>query len=69
MASFSQNLYAQISKKLFKGYLSMPYEVFTNQNSSYLSKVVISEASLMAGVIRNILLMILEIFIIIFYML
>ena len=66
MASFSQNLYAQITTRLFKGYLAMPYEVFTNQNSSYLTKVVITEASLMSGVIRSILLMISEIFIIIF---
>ena len=66
MGSFSQNLYAQIIKKLFKGYLSIPYEVFTIQNSSYLTKVVITEASLMAGVIRSILLLISEIFIIIF---
>ena len=66
MANFSQNLYAQITKKLFKSYLEMPYKIFTNKNSSYLTKVVISEASLMASVIRSVLLMISEIFIVIF---
>ncbi len=66
MAIFSQNLYAQTIKKLFKTYLAMPYEVFANKNSSYLTKVVITEASLMSGVIRAVLLMVSEIFVIIF---
>lgn len=66
MASFSLNLYAKITKKLFKTYLAMPFNVFTIKNSSYLTKVVISEASLMSGVIRSVLVMISEVFIVIF---
>jgi len=66
MASFSQNLYAETTKKLYKTYLTMPYQFFTNVNSSYLTKIVITEASLMSGVIRNVLLMISEVFVIIF---
>lgn len=66
MANFSQNLYAQTTKKLFKNYLTMPYRLFTNKNSSSLTKVVITEASLMSGVIRSVLLMISEIFVVIF---
>ena len=66
MATFSQNLYAQTTKKLFKIYLAMPYQVFANKNSSYLTKVVITEASLMSGVIRGGLLMISEVFVVIF---
>jgi ATP-binding cassette, subfamily B, bacterial PglK len=66
MANFSQNLYAQTTKKLFKTYLAIPYRLFTNKNSSSLTKVVITEASLMSGVIRSVLLMISEIFVVIF---
>jgi ABC-type multidrug transport system fused ATPase/permease subunit len=66
MAYFTQNLYAQTTKKLFKTYLAMPYQVFSNKNSSYLSKAIITEASLMSTVINSVLLMISEIFVIIF---
>jgi ATP-binding cassette, subfamily B, bacterial PglK len=66
MAIFSQNLYALTTKKLFKTYLTMPYQVFTNKNSSSLTKVVITEASLMSGVVRSFLLMVSEIFVVIF---
>ena len=66
MAHFSQYLYAQITKKLFKTYLAMPYQVFTNKNSSYLTKAIITEASLMSAVINSVLLVISEMFVIIF---
>ena len=36
MSYFSQNIYTQITKKIFESYLKMPYKVFTNKNSSYL---------------------------------
>lgn len=66
MAHYGQNLYAHITKKLFRAYLEMPYQVFIYKNSSYLNKVIISEASLIAGVINAVLLMISEVFIIFF---
>ena len=66
MANYSQHLYAHTTKKLFKSYLSMPYQVFAQKNSSNLTKVIITEASLLSGVIRGVLLMISEIFIVIF---
>jgi len=65
MANYSQKLYAKITKKIFIKYLSMPFNVFTSQNSSNLNKAIISEASLMSGVIRSLLLMISEIFIVV----
>lgn len=66
MANFSENLYAQTTKNLFKTYLSMPYQVFTNKNSSYLTKSIITEASFMSLVVKSILLMISEVFVIVF---
>ena len=66
MSHFSENLYAQITKKLFKTYLTMPYQVFTNKNSSYLNKIIITEAALMSIAINSLLLMISETFVIIF---
>ena len=66
MSYFSQNIYTQITKKLFETYLKMPYRVFTNKNSSYLTKAIITESTHVCGVISSALLMISEIFIIIF---
>jgi ABC-type multidrug transport system fused ATPase/permease subunit len=66
MAHFTQDLYAQTTKKLFKAYLTMPYQVFTNKNSSYLTKAIITESALVCSVIGATLLMISEIFVIVF---
>ena len=66
MAVFSENLYAQTTKRLFSTYLAMPYQDFTNKNSSYLTKAIITEASLMSLVIKSVLLMISEVFVIVF---
>ena len=66
MLHFTENLYAQTTKKLFKTYLTMPYQVFTNKNSSYLTKAIITEAVLLSKVISSALLMISEVFVIIF---
>ena len=66
MAHFTQNLYAKITKQLFKTYLAMPYQVFTGKNSSYLTKAIITEASLMSMVISSVLLIVSEMFVIIF---
>ena len=66
MLYFTENLYAKTTKKLFKTYLTMPYQVFTNKNSSYLTKAIITEAVLLSKVISSALLMISEAFVIIF---
>ena len=66
MVNFAQKLYAQTAKRLFKTYLSMPYQVFVNKNSSYLTKAILSEATLMSVVVQAVLLMISEIFVIVF---
>jgi ATP-binding cassette subfamily B protein len=66
MSVFTENLYAQITKRLFQTYLAMPYQVFASKNSSYLTKTIITEASFMSLVIRSVLLIISEIFVIIF---
>jgi ATP-binding cassette, subfamily B, bacterial PglK len=66
MAYFSESLYAQTTKKLFATYLAMPYQVFSNKNSSYLTKAIITEASLISIMIRSVLTMISEIFVIVF---
>jgi hypothetical protein len=44
----------------------MPYRVFANKNSSYLTKAIITEASLMSLVIRAVLLIMSEIFVTVF---
>jgi ATP-binding cassette, subfamily B, bacterial PglK len=66
IAHFTQNLYAQITKQLFQTYLTMPYQAFTGKNSSYLTKAIITEASLMSMVVSSVLLMMSEMFVIIF---
>ena len=66
MVNFVQNLYAQTSQRLFKTYLSMPYQVFVKKNSSYLTKVILTEATLMTNVVHAILLMVTECFVIVF---
>jgi ATP-binding cassette, subfamily B, bacterial PglK len=66
MAHFTENLYAQTTKKLFKTYLTMPYQIFVNKNSSYLTKSIITEASLISKIISSVLLMMSEVLVIIF---
>ena len=66
MVHFTENLYAQTTKKLFKTYLTMPYQIFANKNSSYLTKSIITEASLISKIVNSVLLMISEALVIIF---
>ncbi len=66
MIHFTQSLYALTVRKLFKTYLSMPYHVFAQKNSSYLTKAIVTEANLVSTIINSILLMISETFIFIF---
>ena len=65
-AYFSEYLYAQISKKLYNTYLNIPYLDFTKINSSYLTKSIITEAALIPKIIRSVLTMISEFFVIVF---
>ena len=66
MAHFTESLYKQTTKRLFKTYLAMPYDVFTSKNSSYLTKTIVTEASLMSVVVRDVLIMLSEIFVLLF---
>ncbi len=66
MASFSQMLYAQTTQKLFSVYLKMPYQIFVNKNSSFLTKTIVTEASLLSTTVSAVLLMISEVFVMVF---
>lgn len=66
ISHFTENLYAQISKRLFQVYLNMPYQTFSKKNSSYLNKTIVSEASLMSFSIRSVLVMLSEVFVFVF---
>ena len=66
MAKYTETIYAKTTKRLFTTYLSMPYLLFSGKNSSYLTKAIVTEASLMSLVVTAVLLMISEIFVIIF---
>ncbi|MDC3262016.1 ABC transporter ATP-binding protein [Candidatus Pseudothioglobus singularis] len=66
MARFSQMLYAQITQKLFRVYLKMPYQVFVNKNSSFLTKAIVTEATLLSVTVSAVLLMISEVFVMVF---
>jgi ABC-type multidrug transport system fused ATPase/permease subunit len=66
MAKFSQGRYYLIVYRLFENYMGMPYQKFINKNSSNLTKSIISEASNLSALISALLLMISEIFIVIF---
>jgi ATP-binding cassette subfamily B protein len=66
LISFSKNLAASISKKLFKIYLAMPYQLFVNKNSSFLTKAILGEAGIISSVVNAVLFMVSEIFVIVF---
>jgi ATP-binding cassette, subfamily B, bacterial PglK len=63
---FSQYIYAKTTRKLFSTYLKMPYQVFSSKNSSFLTKAIITESSLISSVVNATLLMISEFFVIVF---
>jgi ABC-type multidrug transport system fused ATPase/permease subunit len=65
IASFSQKLYAKFTNKIYSRYLGLPYNTFVSLNSSYLTKVIISEASYLAGIVKAALTMFSEIFILV----
>ncbi len=66
LSKFSEGRYFAISKRLFEGYLNLPYQKFNSLNTSHLTKIIINEASYYTQVISSLLVMISEIFVIIF---
>ena len=63
---FTQGRYYLLSSRLFENYMSMPYIHFTSKNSSTLTKTIVTEASLLTQVLSAVLLMLSEVFIVIF---
>ncbi|WP_416687606.1 ABC transporter ATP-binding protein [Candidatus Pseudothioglobus sp. Uisw_041] len=66
MAKFTETIYAKVTKRLFTTYLSMPYLLFSRKNSSYLTKAIVTEAQLMGFIVTAVLMMLTEVFVIIF---
>ncbi len=63
---FSQNRYHIIATKLFDRYLSMPYKVFANRNSSMLIKSIVTEAQNVTLLVTNFLFLLSEVFVLLF---
>jgi ATP-binding cassette, subfamily B, bacterial PglK len=66
LAKFSKGRYHLIAYRLFENYLGMSYRAFIDKNSSELSKAIINEAQNMTALISGLLLMLSEIFVVIF---
>ncbi|MCX6073159.1 MAG: ABC transporter ATP-binding protein [Campylobacterales bacterium] len=66
LAKFSKGRYHLLAYRLFENYLGMDYRSFTHKNSSDLSKAIINEAQNMTNLLSGLLLMLSEIFIVIF---
>lgn len=66
LAKFSKGRYHLIAYRLFENYLGMSYRSFIDKNSADLSKAIINEAQNMTALISGLLLMLSEIFVVIF---
>jgi len=66
LSRFSEGRYFSISRQLFKKYLSLDYQKFNSLNTAHLTKIIINEASYFTQVISSLLVMISEVFVIIF---
>jgi len=66
LAKFSKGRYHLIAYRLFENYLGMSYRSFIDKNSSELSKAIINEAQNMTNLISGLLLMLSEVFVVIF---
>lgn len=66
LAKFSKGRYHLIAYRLFENYLGMSYRSFIDKNSTDLSKAIINEAQNMTTLISGLLLMLSEIFVVIF---
>jgi len=62
--TFASKISAEISKKMFEGYLNMPYEFHLNRNSSHLARNVQSEVELFTGLTQAVIFLISELSII-----
>lgn len=66
VAEFSEGFHRDIMSRLFAKYLFMPYLSFSQKNSSYLTKVVMSESYYLTLCFNSIFLVVSEVFIVIF---
>lgn len=66
LAKFSKGRYHLIAYRLFENYLGMSYRSFIDKNSAELSKAIINEAQNMTTLISGLLLMLSEVFVVIF---
>ncbi|MDD2267525.1 ABC transporter ATP-binding protein [Sulfuricurvum sp.] len=66
LAKFSKGRYHLIAYRLFENYLGMSYRSFIDKNSADLSKAIVNEAQNMTALISGLLLMLSEIFVVIF---
>lgn len=66
LSRFSQNRYHIIAQKLFDRYLSVPYRVFTDKNSSILVKSIVTEASNVTSLVTSFLFLLSETLIVAF---
>lgn len=66
LAKFSKGRYHLIAYRLFENYLGMSYRSFIDKNSADLSKAIINEAQNMTALISGLLLMVSEVFVVIF---
>jgi ABC-type multidrug transport system fused ATPase/permease subunit len=66
LAKFSKGRYHLIAYRLFENYLGMSYRSFTDKNSADLSKAIINEAQNMTILISGLLLMLSEVFVVLF---
>ncbi|WP_366474983.1 ABC transporter ATP-binding protein [Sulfuricurvum sp.] len=66
LAKFSKGRYHLIAYRLFENYLGMSYRSFIDKNSADLSKSIINEAHNMTTLISGLLLMLSEIFVVMF---
>lgn len=65
LAKYAQGRYHILASNLFKKYLKMPYKEFIKNNSSSLSKSIITEAQLLTTIIIALLMILSELFVII----
>jgi len=65
LAKYAQGRYHILASKLFERYLKMPYRNFIQNNSSILSKSIITEAQLLTTIIIALLMMLSEFFVIV----
>ena len=66
LARFSQGRYHLLAYRLFENYMSMSYRDYIDKNSSDLNKTIISEAANLTNLISALLLMLSEVFVILF---